>query len=134
MCFRQKTESSLLDGCHNMLQFCPKVVVGIVLPCKKMFSLMCVFHNASHTSYVYTCIELWTSPLLLRSVSLSITTTKKPDGKGKKICSYNRELDTFIVHNKGKQTNLEETVPVLLAISAPWTAPQPAEVTTFFSQ
>lgn len=34
MCFRQKTESSLLDGCHNTLQFCPEVV-RIVLPCKK---------------------------------------------------------------------------------------------------
>ena len=35
-CVLDKTENSLLDGCHSMLQLCPEVV-RIVLPCKKYF-------------------------------------------------------------------------------------------------
>lgn len=103
MCFRQKTESSLLDVCHNTLQLCPEVV-RIVLPCK-IFSLMCILYSKQSTPRIthfiqVTCIELWTTPLLLRIVSLSTTTTEGQMEKKKELSSYKRGLDTFIIHTK----------------------------------
>lgn len=80
MCFRQKTESSRLDGCHNTLQFCPEVV-RIVLPCKKYF-LLCAFsrqmlHGSKHTQCIQvTCIELWTALRCCYALCLSVSTAK----------------------------------------------------------
>ena len=131
MCSRQKTESSLLDGCHNMLLFRPEVV-RIVLPCKKRKEkkkcpLMCIFQSKqcaahiTHVSFRSLCIKLLTNPLLLCIVSLSTTTT-----------ATKLRLETLRIHNKEEQAGLkeEEALPVPLAVSAPRTALQQAEIST----